>query len=57
MKYIDFQKVINDEKTLYLTNNPDKQKNMKKRLHKRYLIWKYLYYFRSWQFYREQRSN
>lgn len=57
MKYIDFQKVINDEKTLYLTNNPDKQNDMKKRLHKRYLIWKYLYYFRSWQFYREQRSN
>lgn len=57
MKYIDFQKVINDEKTLYLTNNPDKQKDMKKRLHKRYLIWKYLYSFRSWQFYRDLRSD
>ena len=57
MNYTDLQKVVNDEKALYLTNTPAKQKDMKKRLHKRYLIWKYLYYFRCWQFYREQRSD
>ena len=57
MNYTDLQKVVNEEKTLYLTNTPAKQKDMKKRLHKRYLIWKYLYYFRSWQFYQEQRSD
>lgn len=57
MNYTGLQKVVNDEKTLYLSNNPSKQKDMKKRLHKRFLIWKYLYYFRSWQFYREQRSD
>ena len=57
MNYTDFQRLINEEKVLYLTNNPVKQKDMKKRLHKRYLIWRYLYYFRSWQFYRDLRSR
>ena len=57
MNYTDLQKVVNEEKTLYLTNTPTKQKDMKKRLHKRYLIWKYLYYFRSWQFNRDLRSD
>ena len=46
-----------NEKILYLTNNQIKQKDMKKRLHKRFLIWKYLYCFRSWQFYRDLRSD
>lgn len=57
MKKLELNLIIKNERILYLTNTPVKQKDMKKRLHKRYLIWKYLYYFRSWQFYREQRSN
>ena len=57
MDYTDFQRIVNKEKSLYLSNKPAKQKDMKKRLHKRFLIWKNLYYFRSWQFYRDLRSD
>lgn len=57
MKKKELEEIINAEKTLYLSDNLQKQKNMKKRLHKRFLIWRYLYYFRLWQFYRENRSN
>ena len=57
MDYTDFQRIVDEEKSLYLSNKPSKQKDMKKRLHKRFLIWKYLYYFRSWQFYRDLRLD
>lgn len=50
-------RVLSSEKNLYLGGEKNKQIEMKKRLHKRYLIWKYLYYFRSWQYYRDLRSN
>lgn len=53
----DLIKLLSDEKGLYLTADSNKQKEMKKRLHKRYLIWKFLYCFRSWQFYRDLRSD
>ena len=49
--------IIENEKRLYLSDNLVRQKDMRKRLHKRFLIWRYLYYFRYWQFYREQRSD
>lgn len=57
MKKSELNLIIESERILYLTNNPAKQADMKKRLHKRYLIWKYLYCFRSWQFYRDLRSD
>ena len=57
MKKTELNLILGNEKKLYLTDNYYKQKDMKKRLHKRFLIWKYLYYFRSWQFYRDLRSN
>ena len=57
MDYTDFQRIVDEEKSLYLSNKPVKQKDMKKRLHKRFLIWKYLYCFRSWQFNRDLRSD
>ena len=57
MKKKELEEIINAEKTLYLSENIQTQKNMEKRLHKRFLIWRYLYYFRYWRFYREQRTN
>lgn len=57
MKKQELERLLFEEKTLYLTADSNKQSDMKKRLHKRYLIWRYLYYFRLWQFYREQRSD
>ena len=53
----ELKRIIISEKNLYLGDNPGRQSDMKKRLHKRYLIWRYLYYFRYWQFYRKQRSD
>ena len=53
----EFEGLLLTEKMLYLTANSNKQKDMKKRLHKRFLIWKYLYCFRSWQFYRDLRLD
>ena len=51
-----FNELISAERILYLTDTPSKQKQMKRSKHKRYYIWKYLYYFRCCQFYQEQRS-
>lgn len=57
MKKTELISIIENEKRLYLSDNPVRQKDMRKRLHKRFLICRYLYYFRYWQFYREQRYN
>lgn len=38
MKKSELNLIIESERILYVTNNPVKQKDMKKRLHKRYLI-------------------
>lgn len=50
MNTVDFKKLLLGEKTLYLGNNLNSIKQMKKCRHKRYYIWKYLYYFRLCQF-------
>lgn len=57
MNRADLNRLIKDEEDLYLGTVSSKKRDMKKRLHKRYLIWRYLCYFRSWQFYSNQRSN
>ena len=57
MNRADLNRLIKDEEDLYLGTVSSKKQDMKKRLHKRYLIWQYMYYFRCWQFYRDQRSD
>lgn len=57
MKQTELEKILYDEKLLYLSDNSKKNRDLKKRVHKRYLIWRYLYYFRYWQFYIELRQN
>ena len=57
MNKLDLNRLIQCEEYLYLGDASSKREDMKKRLHKRYLIWRYMYYFRCWQFYRDQRSD
>lgn len=45
------------EKELYLGDNKNKIKQMKRSCHKRYLIFMYLYYFRCCQYYRDLRIS
>ena len=49
--------LIQTEKILYLGNDKNKIKQMKNSHHKRYLIYKYLYYFRCCQYYRDLRVS
>lgn len=53
MNKLDLNRLIQREEYLYLGDASSKREDMKKRLHKRYLIWRYMYYFRCWQFYRD----
>ena len=52
----ELQALINEEKRLYFTNDSE-YKKMKKNKHKRYYIFKYLYYFRLCQYYYSVRTN
>lgn len=57
MDNLEFKQLLSDEKKLYLGDNPKAAKQMKKTCHKRYYIWKYLYYFRLSQFYIATRTD
>ncbi len=57
MNKIEFKNIIFEEKLLYLGDNPSIIKQMKKSHHKRYYIWKYLYFFRCCQYYRKVRQD
>lgn len=48
----EFVRLLQEEKSLYLGATRQQQKAMKKSLHKRYTIWKCLYYFRCSQYWR-----
>lgn len=50
MDKTEFNKLIKEEKFLYLGNDVKCSSFMKKTQHKRYVIWKYLYYFRVVQY-------
>ena len=43
--------VLQNEERLYFGNNGIKKTQMQRQHHKRYFIWKYLYYFRLCQYY------
>ena len=47
----EFKDVLRDESYLYLGEQKSIRKKMKQKHHKRYFIWKYLYYFRLCQYY------
>lgn len=57
MSYSDFIKLLEEEKCLYLGVDEKQQKQMKRSKHKRYMIWKYLYYFRNCQYWGRARGN
>ncbi len=57
MNSTEFNAVVSEEKRLYLGDNPNKIKQMKKSHHKRYYIWRYLYCFRCCQYYRDLRQD
>ncbi len=52
----EFEALVKKEKSLYLGEYPKRQKQMRKRLHKRYMIWRYIYYYRLWKRYMQERS-
>jgi len=57
MTYKEFGEVLKEEKELYLGSSPKVIRQMKKSHHKRYTIWKYMYFFRCCQYWREVRSS
>ena len=57
MNITEFKAVVSEEKRLYLGDNHNKAKQMRKSRHKRYYIWKYLYFFRCCQYYRDVRQD
>lgn len=57
MNKSEFNKIINDERKLYLGESSHQVKQMKRSAHKRYYIWKYLYYFRCCQYFRDERQD
>ncbi len=57
MKKEVFSRLIEDEKRLYLGEDKNKIKQMKKCRHKRYYIWRYLYFFRCCQYYKAVRQD
>lgn len=57
MTKIEFEAILNEDRELYLGQDINKANQMKKSCHKRYTIWKYLYYFRCCQYWRDVRIN
>lgn len=57
MTSIELNEILREEKRLYLGENDNQMKQMKKSHHKRYTIWRYMYYFRCSQYWREVRQN
>lgn len=52
-----FRELLQEEKKLYLGTNPRQERDWKRARHKRYTIWKYLYYFRCCQYWRDVRQT
>lgn len=57
MTKAEFELIIQEEKELYLGKSAQKIKQLKKMHHKRYTIWRYLYYFRLCQYWRDVRQD
>ena len=57
MNYREFKQLLRQEKDLYFENSSNYYKRLKKSRHKRYYIWRYLYYYRLCQFYRDLRVD
>ena len=57
MNRAELNLLLAKEKNLYLGQSNAEKKRSKRSKHKRYYIWKYLYYFRLCQFYRELRTE
>ena len=53
----ELKAILQEEKELYLGKNAKKIKKQKKCHHKRYTIWKYLYYFRKTKFWQCVRTE
>ena len=53
----ELNEILQEEKRLYLGNDENRIRHMKQSYHKRYVIWKYLYYFRCCQYWRDMRSD
>lgn len=54
---MNIKEIIEKEKVLYLGNDIKRAREMKKHHHKRYTIWRYLYFFRMCQYWRGKRSD
>ena len=57
MEEKEFNSIVQSEKILYLGTDKNRIKRWKRSHHKRYTIWKYLYYFRCCQYWRDVRKN
>ena len=57
MEEKEFNTLLQSEKALYLGTDKNRAKRWKKTHHKRYTIWRYLYYFRCCQYWRAARKN
>lgn len=57
MTIMELQEILQEEKRLYLGENVNQIKPKKKSHHKRYIIWKYLYYFRCCQYWHNVRQE
>ena len=54
---MNIKEIIEKERALYLGSDEKNAREMQKRHHKRYTIWRYLYYFRMCQYWRGRRSD
>lgn len=57
MDNLKFKQLIEDERRMYLGDDKRTEKLYKQNRHKRYYIWKYLYYFRCCQYYAALRKD
>lgn len=57
MTKAEFKEILKEEKTLYLSDEQSQIKQMKRICHMRYVIWRYLYYFRCCQYFSELRRS
>lgn len=53
----ELKDILLDEANLYLGEQKSRRKKMRQKHHKRYYIWRYLYYFRLCQYYFMIRQN
>lgn len=57
MTKAEFEVILQEEKELYLGKDAKEIKQKQKSHHKRYTIWKYMYYFRCSQYWRGVRQD